>query len=400
MNPLEHTRRIESVVRGGPLASLVDAPIRASWRRCLTGAPLDPTRRQTPRLVGSAELRQRRERLRPLYDVARIEMQGLALLLNAPVGVMLTDHDGVIVGYAGDPRFAEMAYQSGLREGAVWSEAEQGTNGMGTCLATRDAVAIEGDQHFLYQNTALTCCGAPVRDGEGHLVGVLNLSGRIRLSTAPTLALVRLAVQNVENRVLLQRHAHDLILRFHPHREFIGAAGEGILAIDEVGRVKAANLSALEWLHLPDHGAAVGRSIRDVVGANAEDLYDWSTHPGKATRLPSRDAGSLCFGVVQRPLEALPVGRGSHRAPRLSDGSSLQWAARAPSPADQDSCDFCASHSELRNAEHQAIVDALDACGWNVSAAATALGISRRTLHRKIRQHDLRPHRGRRPTEA
>lgn len=378
----DHARLVEAAVRGSGLAVSIDARVRASWKRCLQDGAMDPVRPKAARLVRAAELRQRRDEMQPLYDIARIEMRGLTQLLNSPVGVMLTDLDGVIVGYVGDPRFAEMAYRSGLRDGAVWSEAEQGTNGMGTSLVTRAAVIVDGAQHFLFQNTGLTCCGAPVRDGAGNLVGALNISGRVRLSGAPTLALVRLAVQNVENRALLCRHAGELVLRFHPHREFIGAAGEGILVVGDDGRVTAANPGALEWLHLPHHDAIIGHTIDDIVGLDIEALHAWSTHPAEAGRLPTRESGSLCFGIVQ-----LPVARAAAAVP-------LAHHCSAPGPAAlesiRDGCTYCASHSSLDVAEHEALAANLDACDWNVTAAANRLGLSRRTLHRKIRQHGLR----------
>ena len=43
----------------------------------------------------------------------------------------------------------------------------------------------------------------------------------------------------------------------------------------------------------------------------------------------------------------------------------------------------------LGHAEEQAIVGALAGSGWNISRAASALGISRPTLYRKIRKYGL-----------
>jgi DNA-binding NtrC family response regulator len=43
----------------------------------------------------------------------------------------------------------------------------------------------------------------------------------------------------------------------------------------------------------------------------------------------------------------------------------------------------------LRNIEKQAIRETLKSCGWNKTRAARALGISRQTLHTKIRAYDL-----------
>jgi transcriptional regulator of acetoin/glycerol metabolism len=50
--------------------------------------------------------------------------------------------------------------------------------------------------------------------------------------------------------------------------------------------------------------------------------------------------------------------------------------------------------SDLRavvdGAEREVVARALSASGWNVSEAATALGIDRASLHRKIRKFGLR----------
>lgn len=358
---LGHARLIEDVVKGGSVAQRFDARIRDSWQRCLRNA-VRPDLVRRPLLVTAGELSVRRQRAAPVYSIAQVEMSGLNRLLNAPVGVMLTDHEGVILSYVGDARFAEAAHTGGLREGAVWSETEQGTNGMGTCLALREPVLIQQEEHFLFQNAALTCCGAPILDGSGELVGALNISGRLQLSPAPTLALVKLAVQNIENRSLLERHRQHRLLRFHPHREFIATAGEGILAIDDQGRVLAANRGALDWLNARSHAELCGQSIEALVGLDLQRLEALARHPEHARPLPQRDSGLLCYGILQTPV-----------APAISANHA---ALRSSSP--------------LARAERETLRELLERCHWNVSHAATQLNISRRTLHRKLKAHGLR----------
>jgi len=84
-----HARLVEQVVSGQRSAQL-DVRVRESWRRCLSDYQLSPDQSQHPAVVSVAQLRQRRERADPLCSIARVEMAGLARLLNAPVGVMLT----------------------------------------------------------------------------------------------------------------------------------------------------------------------------------------------------------------------------------------------------------------------------------------------------------------------
>lgn len=359
-----HARFIEAAVEGRGDAVAPDRRIRESWQRCLSSYHLAPNTRQRPTIVPHADLRRRRERSDPFYSIARIEMASLAQLLNAPVGVMLTDDHGVILGYSGASEFAEVARRSGLREGALWSEAAQGTNGMGTCLATREAVLIEASEHFLYQNAALTCCGAPILNAQGMLVGAINISGRLRLSPAPTLALIRMAVQNIENRALLVQHQQHHILRFHPHREFISTAGEGILAIDALGRIVGANLSALAWMGLTQHEDLCGQTVKQVFGVDMQMLESLGRGASAASPLPQTQRGSLCFGIIQPPQGA---------------GSAPGRTARPPA----------AQANALHAAERAALREVMDRCRWNVTLAAAQLEMNRRTLHRKLKVHGL-----------
>ena len=364
-----HARFVEEVLSGQRPAQPLDIRVRESWRRCLSDYRLSPDQSQHPAVVSVAQLRQRRERADPLCSIARVEMAALARLLNAPVGVMLTDHEGVILGYTGAANFAEIARRAGLREGAIWSEAAQGTNGMGTCLAMRQPVLIEADEHFLAKNVALTCCGAPILDSAGHLVGALNISGQLRLSAAPTLALVRLAVQNIENRALLAQHRRHHLLRFHPHREFISTAGEGIMAIASDGRIVGANVAALEWLGVSAHSALCGQPVQQVFGLDLAMLETLRGDPSSAEPLPQRDRGSLCYGILQPPQ--LPRNTGAWA------GAPGAAAARLRGDA-------------LAQAERKVLREVLEGCRWNVSQAATQLNISRRTLHRKLKAHGMR----------
>jgi len=381
-----HARLVEQVVSGQRSAQL-DARVRDSWCRCLSDHHLSPDQSQHPAVVSATQLRQRRERADPLCSIARVEMAALARLLNAPVGVTLTDHDGVILGYTGAASFAEIARRAGLREGAIWSEAAQGTNGMGTCLAIREPVLIETDEHFLARNVALTCCAAPILDSRGQLVGALNISGRLRLSAAPTLALVRLAVQNIENRALLSQHRRQHLLRFHPHREFIATAGEGILAIGADGRILGANMAALEWLGATTHRALCGQSLEQLFGLDLAMLEALHGDPAAARALPQRECGSLCFGVVQPP--PLPARRSGGLIGASAPGS---MGVRAGDVGSTGAASAAPHYDALAQAERRVLREVLDACRWNVSLAATQLNISRRTLHRKLKLHGMRRH--------
>lgn len=73
----------------------------------------------------------------------------------------------------------------GLWTGAIWSEAHEGTNGIGTCIIEERALTIHKDQHFHSKNTGLSCTAAPIFDHEGKLIAALDVSScRADLSPA------------------------------------------------------------------------------------------------------------------------------------------------------------------------------------------------------------------------
>jgi len=202
----------------------------------------------------------------------------------------------------------------------------------------------------------------PLQDGQGDLIGALNISGRGFLSPAPTLALLELVAQNIENRALLASYRHEhFLLRFHARREFVSTAGEAILAIDRNGTIIAANRSAVAALNAPARWALCGRTGAEALGLELSQIErlakDGSHDPQLLQPLPF-------FAVVQMPPQRSTRGR-----PEMKD---------LP-PSDP-----------LAQAERDALMKVLEGCGWNVSHAATQLKLSRRTLHRKMRRHGLR----------
>ncbi|GAC1631077.1 MAG: sigma-54-dependent transcriptional regulator EatR [Nevskia sp.] len=260
-----HATLVASAVHGPAAAAEVDHLVRHSWTRCLQNYSLDPQAPKKANVVERAELQLRRERHSLLLSIARVELLALRQRLqHSDFGIVLTDQDGVILHYVGDPGFATTARRSGLREGAVWSERELGTNGMGTCIVEQRSVVIHQHEHFLAQNTELTCSAAPIFDQQGRVVAALDISGSFNQAQTHTLALVEIAAQNIENRTLLESCKRHHLLRFHQQPEFISTPGEGIVAFDDSGIIVGANRSALELLAASDHRALCGQPLENI----------------------------------------------------------------------------------------------------------------------------------------
>jgi transcriptional regulator of acetoin/glycerol metabolism len=223
---------------------------------------------------------------------------------------MLTDRDGVILSYVGDPGFSAIARRCGFREGVMWSEREMGTNGMGTCLMTQRSVVIHRTDHFLAQNTQLTCSAAPIFDMRGQLLAALDISGASSNTQTHTLALVDMAAQNVENRTFLGACKEFHLLRFHRCAEFVSTPGEGVVAFDDQGIIKGANRGALKLLGLRDHESLCGQRVDRVLDTSLGALMQLSGRQGFRPEALSATLGARrWFATVHAPAE--PVRRAS-----------------------------------------------------------------------------------------
>ena len=314
---VEHVKRVHSVVHDRIGSDRIGSGnrITRSWIRCLNEYQLNPDSCAEPEVVAPSELQERQERLADVQAVAKVEMANLyQQLAGSGYAIMLTDREGVLLNYFGDPAFTHAASKTGLMQGAVWSERVQGTNGMGTCLVERRPITVHQDEHYLSRNIGLSCAAAPIFDHGGELVGVLDASGESRLAQQHTLALVSMSVQMIENRVFLQQFRHDFILRFHNRPEFVGTLSEGAIALSVTGTVLAASRAALALLGYTSPAEIVGRDICELFNITFSGLVDSSVrrayHPVPIFEVRGN---ARFFAVVYQPV-ATPGTRRPQRA--------------------------------------------------------------------------------------
>jgi len=310
-----HATLVASAVHGPAPIAEIGHFVRHSWTRCLEHYSLDPQAPKKANVVDRAELNTRRERHGVLLAIARVELLSLRQRLqHSDFGIMLTDQDGVILHYVGEPSFASTARRSGLREGAIWSERELGTNGMGTCIVEQRSLVIHQHEHFLAQNTELTCSAAPIFDQQGRVVAALDISCSYNKAQTHTLALVEIAAQNIENRTLLEACKRHHMIRFHRNAEFISTPGEGIIAFDECGIIIGANRSALDLLGAADHRALCGQPIESVFDTTLPmQLQMAAKHACPPSPLMSRHGRQKFWSAIQPPERELRSGSGHQR---------------------------------------------------------------------------------------
>ncbi|MGA9223710.1 MAG: sigma-54-dependent Fis family transcriptional regulator [Pseudomonas graminis] len=269
-----HAEQVLTVTQGkiphqyGPGA---DPSIARSWLRCLEDYHLDPAQAIAPTVLEHARVLESREQLQQVLTIAGDEMNSLHRQLAGGSAVLLTDARGIILNCVTEPGDRRIFERAGLWLGADWSEAREGTNGIGTCLVERQSVTIHRDEHFRGRHTGLTCSASPVFDPHGDLLAVLDVSSArhdvSRQSQFHTMALVNLSAKMIESSYFLRHFDGQWLLRFHLQAGAVGLFSEGLLALDGEGRVSALNQSALNLL---------GLSRDDLVGQGVESIFDCS----------------------------------------------------------------------------------------------------------------------------
>ncbi len=299
----ERGGRVDDVLRQRLGRFEPSAPVVRSWTRCLQEYGLDPEVCKPPPVLTSAELAVRRDRQSDLIGCAKLEMATLYQQLgDADLAVVLTDADGVILHLVSSTDFSDQVEDWGFCVGAVWSEREAGTNGMGTCLAEGEAIAVRQHEHFFSRYTALTCSAAPVFDECGKVAGVLDVTSRSQLLQQHSLVLVGMSRQMIENRLLDARHAQAHMVHFHSRPEFVNTLHAGKLTIADDGTVLAANRSALLQLGFSSLAEIAGKAITDLFNASLSDIVARSVrssfHPVAIYRAR---ASNRFFVVAQEP---------------------------------------------------------------------------------------------------
>ena len=318
-----HAQQVLTVTRGQDLSQGPgsDPSIARSWLRCLEDYHLDPALSIAPTVLEHGRLLESRERLQQVLHIAGSEMNSLHQQLSgAGHAVLLTDARGVILNCVTAPSERKVFERAGLWLGADWSEASEGTNGIGTCVVERQPLTIHRDEHFRGRHTGLTCSASPVFDPHGELLAVLDVSSAreavSRQSQFHTMALVNLSAKMIESCYFLRHFEHHWLLRFHLQAESVGLFSEGLLAFDGEGRICAVNQSALNLLGQV-RGGLLGQPVEAVFDCPLEQLLTRASANATASwPLRSRDGRQL-YAALRGQARSVPAPPAKPAAPHL-----------------------------------------------------------------------------------
>jgi transcriptional regulator of acetoin/glycerol metabolism len=359
-----------------PTGAVGEAVIQ-SWMRCLA-SHCEPTWRPEFEPVTPSRVHATLGRSRDLLQAAREDLGTMeTALAGTDCRVMLTDSDGVIVHATQLIPHVEQPILRTARIGVDLAEGLVGTTAPGIVARTGQSVSVIGGEHFYDCLAAVECAAAPIRDTQGRLAGVLDLSVEGRHFGFHGASMVGLYATRIENRLLTMQSSEHLVLHFQADPSLLGTPVEGMAGIGPDGQVRWLNGMAARLVGSSPTGF---QTVESLFGLTLAELLPLTRqHAPSLGRLPS-GLGVWLVARMQAPdgadfNHAVAVSRPAAAPPRVPE--------TAPGPVAKQS-----PVATLDDHSRQLIESTLAECGGNISRAARKLGVSRGLLYRRLRSVD------------
>lgn len=306
----QHVREITDLLDGKKIER--DPIVVDSWLRCINQHKLDPEHKGAARILPETSLRYHQQEAEELVSNARFGMEDLYRRVNSMGYVLLlTDAKGVTVDFIGDEKVDRELQRAGLYIGAVWSEGNAGTCGVGACLTTGEALTIHQTDHFDMAHTPLSCTAAPIYHSDGSLLGVLDVSLLVspseKYSQALALEVIKSCVRRIELANLKNSHKSEWTLSLNGSSEFVGVDPHCAVSVAADGTISGLTHGAhrifartldQDWR---DQKGVIGKPFEDVFDFDFNDipcLLDAQTPGEQALRLSD---GRVMFADVRAP---------------------------------------------------------------------------------------------------
>ena len=354
-----------------PTGLVPDAVIQ-SWTRCVQAdRAVAESISFTP--ITRSRIDSAVSRNRALLDAAHDDMQQLqTLLAGTGCKAILTDAHCIVVHATHTEREDGALMWLAGRVGVDLSEACVGTAAPGMVALSGQSCTVHGAEHYFDVNQGMHCAATPIRDAQGAMVAVLDLSCESRDFQFDAAALVHLFATSIENRLLSRQSKPHVLLRFQAGAQLLHTPLEGLAAVDETGRLLWMNAAGRSLLHAPQSGRDVS-TLEQSFGLTLPQLVA-AARANSLLRHRLPNGLQLC---LQAQTEQRPV------HPALSLPTPLaepaEAVAQAPAAARPD------DGAKLREANLHLIETTLAACGGNVSRAARELGVSRGLIYRQLK---------------
>lgn len=162
--------------------------------------------------------------------------------------VLLTDREGCILNAIGDEKILSEAFDLKMVAGSYMNEENIGTNAMSMVIKSRSPIQLSGKDHFIKAYHRWTCSGAPIKDANGNLIGVLDLTGYSDSVHPHTLGMVTAASNAIEEMLKFKTYNKLQNMTNKHIKTIFNSMPVAIITADINGEIKIYNQQAMDLL--------------------------------------------------------------------------------------------------------------------------------------------------------
>lgn len=155
--------------------------------------------------------------------------------------VILNDADGCILSVTGDEKILSEALRFKMIPGAYMDEENIGTNAMSMVISEAVPIQVSGKEHFVKAYHKWTCSAAPIKDTNGKIIGIIDLTGYSQNVHPHTLGMVVAAANAIEHMLELNNINAILTISKKHIESIFNSISSGILTSDLSGNITSIN---------------------------------------------------------------------------------------------------------------------------------------------------------------
>lgn len=285
--------------------------------------------------------------------------------------------EGYVTRTVGEKQLLAGMKKAGIGVGTDLSEPSAGTNAAALCLRQSEPVLVQLEEHYLQLLCPYSCVAVPLYDHQDRQVAVLGMVWEGAGEPAHASTVVQLIASNIRRIIQL----HYRYIHMQDFESLLEAMMEnldfGILLLNGRQEITKANRNARSVLTRYNY-ELTGQKISSLI---PEKYICFSTLRGNVYRVPAV-ISSLQYDVSVYIVPA-------------HQWSEQKYIVTIHRPGQTSSGVGLSDTQSIQEVEEQVIRQALGAAQGNVKLAAEKLGISRRTLYRRISEYNIENRKGR-----
>jgi len=169
-----------------------------------------------------------------------------------------------------------------LSAGTRIAESDIGTTAPACTLREKEPFALMGCHHYLKEFDRFFCVSVPVYGRNNELAGALDITGIGERNVRVVFEQLRIVAMAIENRLFFQRSEGQQIISLQADQRLLGSPFQGLIALNEKGRITDATHNACQILQLPDDLAMESGLVFDTSRFSSEQVSRLSLTDGSS----------------------------------------------------------------------------------------------------------------------